>query len=311
MAKTNKLLNMKLKSLGETHSCKGFNKYQFMDNMVDSVVKAKPFVKWAGGKRQLLKELTKGLPKFKKYIEPMAGGGALFFELKNNGLITEAILNDYNRELMDTYNIIGGNTEAIMGELSKNKYKNEMETFYKIRQEEPTNKVEKTARFIYLNRTAYNGLYRVNSKGKFNAPFGKYKNPKILDKKNLRAVSKALKGVKLLSTDFEKAIKNAKKGDLVYFDPPYNPLSKTASFTSYTEKDFDKKEQIRLAKTFKKLDKKGCYLMLSNSFTPLIQELYKDFNIRTVYANRAINCKAGGRGKIKEVIITNYAIRPL
>ncbi|NMA44912.1 MAG: DNA adenine methylase [Candidatus Diapherotrites archaeon] len=267
----------------------------------------KPFVKWAGGKRQLVHELLKYSPQeFNNYFEPFFGGGALFFELYSKNKINHAFLNDFNKELITAYKVIKEQPKELIKELSSEKYKADEKTFYKIRENQPVNSIEQTARFIYLNRTAFNGLYRVNSKGQFNVPFGKYKNPKILDKENILAVSEALQKDELTSVDFEKAIEKAKKGDFVYFDPPYQRLEKTASFTKYTINDFTEKDQERLRDCFRKLDKKGCYIMLSNSYTKFILDLYKGYKIHTVMATRLINCKAEKRGKIKEVIITNY-----
>ncbi len=180
--------------------------------------------------------------------------------------------------------------------------------YYKIRDTKFLTPYSRAAKFIYLNRTCWNGLYRVNLKGEFNVPFGNYKNPKILDEHNILAVSKALQRDDLTSVDFEQAIKSAKAGDFLYLDPPYQPLSKTSSFTSYTKENFGLEDQERLAKAFRELHNKGCLVMLSNSHSQPILKLYKDFssNIQPVLATRMINCKAEGRGKIKEVIITSY-----
>ena len=274
-----------------------------MNNMTEP----KPFFKWAGGKRQLLNHLLHYSPsKFNNYFEPFLGGGALFFKLSQQNKIKKCYLNDFNKIIVDSYQVVKDNPKELIKELKNGKYKNDKETFLQIRAEEPKNKIKATARFLYLNKTAFNGLYRVNSKDKFNVPFGKYANPTICDEKNILAVSKALQKDELTCGDFEQAVKKAKKGDFVYFDPPYAPLSKTSSFTKYTKDDFNESDQQRLAETFKQLDKKGCFVMLSNSYAPLILDLYKDFNINVVKATRMINCKAEGRGKIEEVIITNY-----
>ncbi len=267
----------------------------------------KPFVKWAGGKRQLITELIHfSPPKFENYYEPFLGGGALFFKLSTLGKIKHAYLNDSSKVLIDAYKTIKQKPKELISELKENKYANTKEHFLKIRAEQPTDLVVATARFIYLNKTAFNGLYRVNSTGGFNVPYGKYENPNILDQRNIMAVNKALQKDELSCTDFEDAVSSAKKGDFIYFDPPYHPLSKTASFTSYTKESFSEKDQERLAKLFKVLDQKGCLVMLSNSYAPLILNLYKEFDCRTVKATRMINCKAQGRGKIKELIIKNY-----
>ncbi len=266
----------------------------------------KPFVKWAGGKRQLIQKLIEFAPEnFNNYFEPFLGGGALFFELSKNNKINKCYLNDSNSLLINSYKTIKEKPTELIKELKNGKYKNEKEAFLKIRSEEPVDLVKATARFIYLNKTSFNGLYRVNSKGKFNVPFGKYTNPTICDERNILAVNKALQKDELLNVDFDKAVGKAKKGDFVYFDPPYASLN-SASFTKYTKNDFNEKDQKRLFETFVKLDKKGCFVMLSNSHVPSILDLYKNFNIKTVNATRMINCKAGGRGKIKEVVVTNY-----
>ena len=167
--------------------------------------------------------------------------------------------------------------------------------------------MQRAARFVFLNKTCYNGLYRVNSQGQFNVPFGNYKKPAICDTEGLRAASLALQLADITVADFEQAVADAKRGDLIYFDPPYQPLSKTSSFTGYTAGRFDDVEQKRLARVYRDLDQRGCYVMLSNSNAPLVRELYADFCIHEVQANRAINCKADGRGKIIELLITNYA----
>ncbi|MFH1752352.1 MAG: DNA adenine methylase [archaeon] len=271
------------------------------------MMEAKPFVKWVGGKRQLITKLIHFSPaKFENYHEPFLGGGILFLKLSVLGKIKHAFLNDVNETLMDSYKTIKKKPKELINELKKPKYQNNKENFLKIRAENPVDLVEKTARFIYLNKTAFNGLYRVNLKGDFNVPFGKYKNPKILDEKNILAVSNALQKDELSSLDFEKALHSVKKNDFIYFDPPYQPISKTASFTNYTKESFTEKDQKRLAKKFNELDRKGCYVMLSNSYSPLIFDLYKGHNFHVIKANRVINCKAEGRGKIKELIITNY-----
>jgi DNA adenine methylase len=267
----------------------------------------KPFFKWAGGKRQLLNQLLQYSPSdFNNYYEPFLGGGALFFKLSQYNKIKKCYLNDSNPLIITAYKTVKQKPKELIKELNSEAYKNTKENFLKIREETPSEPIKATARFLFLNRTAFNGLYRVNSKGEFNVPFGKYKNPNICDEKNIMAVSRALQKDELTNKDFADAISSAKKGDFVYFDPPYAPLSKTSSFTSYTKKAFGENEQKRLAETFKRLDKKGCFVMLSNSYASLILDLYKEFNINTVQATRMINCKATGRGKIKEAIITNY-----
>lgn len=274
-----------------------------------------PFVKWAGGKSQLLEQFESLFPaRFNRYIEPFVGGGAVFFHLFNRGFITNgAILNDLNRELMNCYEVIRDQVEELIEELYRHEpYKTEESYFYEIREwdRKPDfnhrSPAERAARTIFLNRTCYNGLYRVNSRNQFNVPFGRYKNPTICDEENLRAVSQALQGVELRSEDFERCVEWAGPGDFLYLDPPYHPLSETASFTSYTRDDFGEADQIRLAEVFRQLDRKGCIVMLSNSYTSLIQQLYADYRQDIVNATRAISCKGDGRGSIPELVIMNY-----
>ncbi len=275
--------------------------------------KPKPFLKWVGGKRQLLEQfrLTKLYPpEFfdptrNSYFEPFVGGGAVFFDL----LPERGYLSDLNRELVITYNVIKNNVDELIRSLKE--HKNDKEYFLKVRSQD-TNKLSDIAiasRFIYLNRTCFNGLYRVNSQGKFNVPFGKYSNPQICDEQNLRNVSNALSGVEIKHQDYKEVLKKAKKGDYIYFDPPYYPVSKTASFTSYTSESFLDKEQIELRDVFVELHNRGCFVMLSNSDTPFINKIYSGINgvrITKVYAGRAINSKGSGGGKITEVLVTNY-----
>lgn len=285
--------------------------YQNLKNIIDS--KPRPFVKWVGGKRQLLKQFKKMdlYPPSQfdanknTYFEPFVGGGAVFFDL----LPKKAFLSDLNSDLVITYNVIKNNIDALIKSLKKHEY--EKDYFLKVRAKNPKNlsDIEIASRFIFLNRTCFNGMYRVNSKGEFNVPFGKYTNPLICDEDNLRKVSKALQGVEIKHQDYKAVLKKAKKGDFIYFDPPYYPVSKTASFTSYTNEAFLDKEQIELRDTFLELHKRGCFVMLSNSDTPFINKIYKGFKgvkINKVEAGRSINSKASGRGKITEVLITNY-----
>lgn len=277
--------------------------------------KPKPFVKWVGGKRQLLKQFRlldlyppeKFDVKTASYFEPFVGGGAVFFDL----LPRNAFLSDLNAELVTTYNAIKNDINELIISLQKHKY--DKEYFLEIRAQDlkQLSDIEIAARFIYLNRTCFNGMYRVNSKGGFNVPFGKYTNPQICDEQNLRRVSKALADVEIKHEDYKEVLKKAVKGDFIYFDPPYYPVSKTASFTSYTAESFLDKEQIELRDTFLELTNRGCYVMLSNSDTPFINKIYseilnKGIKITKVNAGRAINSNASGRGMITEVLITNY-----
>ncbi|HRU39583.1 MAG TPA: DNA adenine methylase, partial [Candidatus Goldiibacteriota bacterium] len=264
-------------------------------------IKAEPFLKWAGGKGQLLNDFVRLFPaKFNNYMEPFVGGGAVFFYLHSNGLLDgkKSVLIDSNKDLITAYKSIKdiNKLKTIIKALSNGKYLNNEDNFYKVRKEEPKSEVEKTARLIYLNKTCFNGLYRVNSKGKFNVPFGRYNNPLICDSENLNAVNNALANTELVNGDFTIALEYAEKGDFVYFDPPYQPVSKTANFTGYTKNSFGEKDQQRLAEVYKKLDKRGCKLMLSNSDVKFIRGLYKGYRIEIVKAKRMINCKAAKRG---------------
>lgn len=286
-----------------------------------SIKKAKPFVKWVGGKRQLLEQFRKlnfFPPEFfdtKKgtYFEPFIGGGAVFFDLQPN----KAVLSDMNNELVVSYNVIKNNVDELIESLKKHKVSKEY--FLKLRKKDISrlSDVEIASRFIYLNRTGFNGLYRVNKSGGFNVPFGKNKNPLICDEINLQQVSKVLKNVTIKHQDYKEVLTKAKKGDFIYFDPPYYPVSKTASFTSYVAGSFLDKEQIELRDIFDKLTERGCYVMLSNSNTDFINKIYTELKnkkyknnccvrINKVEAGRSINSKGSGRGKILEVVVTNY-----
>lgn len=275
----------------------------------------KPFVKWVGGKRQLLKQfrLMNLYPpeefdvKKARYFEPFVGGGAVFFDL----LPEKSFLSDLNSELVTTYNIIKNNVEELIVTLKQYKY--EKEFFLKVRamDQKRLQEVEVASRFIYLNRTCFNGMYRVNSKGEFNVPFGKYSNPLICDEQNLRRVSRELKNVEVKCQDYKAIIDIPKKGDFVYFDPPYYPMNSTSFFTSYTKEAFLDKEQIELRDAYLALHERGCFVMLSNSDTPFINKIYSDIEkygikISKILAGRAINSKASGRGKITEILVTNY-----
>ncbi len=268
-----------------------------------------PFLKWAGGKRQLLPEIHKYKPKeFNCYFEPFLGAGAVLFDFQPN----EAVVNDSNIELINCYDVIKNNSEELIVDLSKHIHSEEY--YYKTRnldREESfknLSNVKRASRFIFLNRTCFNGLYRVNSKGHFNVPFGKYKNPNYQNFELLKSISSYLNNndITIHNTDFYIAVAGAEKGDFIYFDPPYDPLNKTSSFTSYQASSFTKEEQVRLRDTFVELDRRGCKVMLSNSSTPFVAELYKDYKIVRVKASRAINSKATGRGQIDEFLVMNY-----
>jgi DNA adenine methylase len=244
--------------------------------------------------------------KFNSYYEPFIGAGAVFFRLSSERPNINATISDCNAELINCYEQIRSDVESVMHALKV--FKNDEDFFYSIRAQNVSklSKAEQAARMIFLNKTCFNGLYRVNKKGQFNVPFGRYKNPKILDEENLLAVSNTLRKVKILHRSFEQVTDEAKKGDFVYFDPPYVPLTNTANFTSYTQNSFGLREQQRLAETFQKLAQRGCHVMLSNSDTTLVRELYSDFHLFTVKATRAINCQPDKRGQITELVVTNY-----
>jgi DNA adenine methylase len=267
------------------------------------VAQARPFLKWAGGKGQLVETYSRYFPAaYGAYLEPFLGGGAVFFSLRP----PRAILSDANDELVDTYKVVKHAAEELIRSLRK--HENDHDYYYAIRALDPAAlpSVERASRFIYLNRTCYNGLYRVNRKGRFNVPFGSYKNPRICDEEGLRAASAALRGAVLKCGDFEEVSALAKPDDFVYLDPPYDPVSQTASFTSYFREAFTEEEQRRLAETYRRLDRRGCLLMLSNSDTPLVRDLYSGFNLVSLEARRAINCKSDRRGPVPELLILNY-----
>jgi DNA adenine methylase len=275
----------------------------------ENINKVAPFLKWVGGKKQLISQFKKYfLNDFNKYIEPFVGGGAVFFHLYNLGKLRdkEVILIDSNKDLINCYQVIQNNVEKLIICLLNGKYINDEKIYYKIREERPVNNIDRAARIIYLNKTCLNGLYRVNSKGDFNVPYGYYKNPNICDVVNLRNVSKALKKVKLVAGDFEKCMEYSEINDFVYFDPPYHPISKTSSFTNYTSNAFDESDQERLAEVLKELDKRKCHVMLSNSDNLYIKKLYNKFSTEIVKARRAINCIGNKRGQINELVIFNY-----
>jgi len=266
-----------------------------------------PIVKWVGGKRQLMFELLNNKPKFyNRYFEPFIGGGALFFELQPEN----AYISDMNEELINLYSVVRDNVYELISDL--NKHEVSKEYFLEIRNLDRTDEyknlsdVQRASRFIYLNRTCFNGLYRVNSQGQFNVPFGNYKNPRIVDENNLLNCSELLKNTEIKCADFSAILTKVKKGDFVYFDPPYVPLNETSSFTSYTKDGFDMDMQFKLREVCDELDSMGVMFMLSNSDTKFVNELYSNYEIKKVFASRAVNANAEGRGKITEVLVRNY-----
>lgn len=269
-----------------------------------------PVVKWVGGKRQLLDEITLLLPKrITSYCEPFLGGGAVLFSLQPS----KAIVNDLNGDLITVYKVIKDDLEALIQSLKK--HENTLDYFYAIRDIDRNKEiykmmtdVEKASRLIYLNKTCFNGLFRVNSAGEFNSPFGYYKNPNIVNEPVLRAVSKFLNAsnISFYSEDFADTLNRVRKGGFVYLDPPYDPVSDTASFTGYNKGGFDRNEQIRLKECCDTLTKCGVKFLLSNSATAFIKDLYQDYDIKIVKAKRAVNSDASKRSAIEEVLIRNY-----
>ncbi|MEW6080611.1 MAG: DNA adenine methylase [Bacillota bacterium] len=267
-------------------------------------VRPKPFLKWAGGKGQLLWQLEKYFPDtFKGYHEPFLGAGAVFFHL-NPG---EAYLSDQNEELINAFLVVRDHLEELVRLLRL--HKNNPEYYYFMRGLDSTSlgPVERASRFIYLNKTCFNGLYRVNKKGRFNVPFGRYKNPRYADVDVLAAARSALINTRAIDVaDFGIVLGRAAPGDFVYFDPPYQPISETSRFTSYTPGSFDACQQERLARVFGDLDTRGCRVLLSNSASEFIRDLYRGFRVETVKAKRYINCDKNRRSDIDELVVMNY-----
>ena len=269
-----------------------------------------PVLKWVGGKRQLLGEITPLLPgQITTYCEPFLGGGAVLFSLQPSN----AVVNDLNADLITVYEVIRDDVEALIASLKH--HENTAAYFYAIRDMDrdkakyrALSKVERASRMIYLNKTCFNGLFRVNSSGEFNTPFGQYKNPNIVNEPVLRAVSCYFRdsGIRFYSEDFAATLDRVGAGGFVYLDPPYDPVSDTASFTGYNKGGFDKSEQIRLKQCCDDLTRRGVKFLLSNSATPFIRELYQGYEMTIVKAKRAINADATKRGAIEEVLIRNY-----
>lgn len=270
-----------------------------------------PFVKWVGGKRQIMSSITKFMPKNikdYKYIEPFIGGGAVLFHLQpKNGII-----NDFNEELINTYQVIKNNLDELIEDLKT--HENTSEYFYDIRSLdrednfEELSKVKRASRVLYLNKTCFNGLYRVNNAGEFNAPFGRYKNPNIVNEPTLKAVSNYLNSnnIKILTGDYSEALKLADENSFVYLDPPYHPISEGSNFTGYVQGGFNMYDQVDLRVACDELNKKGIKFLLSNSASPFILDQYKGYNIEIVKAKRAINSNGSKRGDVDEVLIRNY-----
>ena len=278
------------------------------------LVTPKPFVKWAGGKRQLIPIINQNLPEsFGTYYEPFLGGGALLFHILTDKNGQKCSISDLNSDLVLAYTTIRDRVDSLIASLKnheKNYQKNSESYYYSIRESNPRSEIEKTSRLIFLNRTCFNGLYRVNSKGKFNVPLGKYSNPNIVNEENLYAVSNILQSsrISIKCRDFEAVLRDAKKGDLVYFDPPYQPVSTTANFTSYTNKDFTYDDLTRLAELCLKLDSRGCNVLLSNSDSKEVADIFakNPWKITRIEANRSINSNSKKRTGHFELLIKNY-----
>lgn len=268
---------------------------------------ARPFLKWAGGKSKLISQYIPYFPsKFVTYYEPFLGGGAVFFYLAG-AQVFPAILSDINSELVNAYCCVRDRVEELIFLLELHQTNHSKHYYYQVRSREHGTDIEKAARLIYLNKTCFNGLYRENSKGEFNVPMGKYKNPLICNAAGLRSASATLQLTKIENRPFDVILDDAKtEQDFVYFDPPYYPLSNTSNFTAYSREAFNELDQIRLRDTFAELARRGVKVMLSNSDCSLIRELYQDFNIHEISAARAINSNAKKRGKIFELLVTSY-----
>lgn len=267
------------------------------------------FIKWAGGKRRLIKNLAFLFPKkIDRFFEPFLGGGVIFFYIKQKYNPRYIMISDNNPELINAFKVVKTKPKELITKLSEHKKRHSKKYYYRIRTVDPKilSRIERAARFIYLNKTCFNGLYRVNSKGQFNVPIGRYKNPEIFNKERILLASSFLRRVKVKKQDFEKIENFVKKEDFIYFDPCYNPKIRTTIFNNYTKEGFLEKEQKRLAELFGRLDKRGCRLMLNNSNTALVKKLYKDYQIKIVKCGRSINCKSDGRTKINELVIMNY-----
>lgn len=270
-----------------------------------------PILKWVGGKRQLIDDILPRIPDFTTYYEPFVGGGAILFELQPK----RAVINDSNQELINVYHMIKTKPELLIHKLEEHKTKNSETYFYTVRafdrDKEAYGKlsdVERAARIIYLNKTCYNGLFRVNSSGEFNSPWGKYKNPNITNETTITAMSRFFNRskIEIVTGDYKEALKGIRKGSFVYFDPPYVPISSSSSFTGYTASGFGEKEQIELKKKCDDLNRRGIKFLLSNSSCGFIEELYKDYTIEKVGAKRTINSVGARRGNVEEVLVRNY-----
>lgn len=297
--------------------------------------KIRPFVKWAGGKGSLIPQLNKFYPYelkngiIERYIEPFVGGGAVLIDILQKYDVRQAYAFDINIDLINSYNVIKSNVQELIANLKrmeteylkleqegrKTYFYNKREEYNNYNLKENEQNIQRAAQFIYLNRTCFNGLYRVNKNGKFNVPVGKYKNPTICDEQNLRNLSNLIQNVQFQYGDYKKSLEYVTENTFVYFDPPYRPLNVTSGFTSYTKEDFNDDNQIELATFYRELNERNAKLMLSNSNPKntnkeddFFDNIYQGFNINEIYANRMINAKSNGRGKISEILVTNYNI---
>jgi DNA adenine methylase len=270
-----------------------------------------PFLKWVGGKRQLMPSIVALLPKnisSYDYVEPFIGGGAVLFNLQPKN----AVINDFNTELINVYNVIKNELEGLIADLKK--HKNNSDYFYELRSLDRNDdfkkisQVQRASRIIYLNKTCFNGLYRVNNAGEFNAPFGRYKNPNIVNEPTLKAVNKFLNtnNITINNGDYTTVLKDTTEKSFVYLDPPYHPISESSNFTGYIQGGWNIYDQIELRKACDELHKKGVKFLLSNSSADFIKDQYKDYNISIVKANRAINSDGANRGEVEELLIRNY-----
>ncbi len=262
-------------------------------------------LKWAGGKGQLLPDILTRLPdEIATYYEPFVGGGAVFFALAKERRFERAVLADANPDLVEVYRTVKEDVEGLIRALRKLAQTHSEEQYYEVRSQKPRSRTARAARIVYLNKTGYNGLYRVNRSGEFNVPYGRYAKPNICDEPNLRAAALALAQATIEVADFETICRRAKPGDAVYLDPPYVPLSKTANFTAYDRHPFGIDEHRRLAKVFGELAQRGVYALLSNSDTPETRELYARFVIDYIDVKRPINSRADSRGPVSEILVT-------
>ncbi|HEY9700129.1 MAG TPA: DNA adenine methylase [Trichocoleus sp.] len=275
-----------------------------MPTLVASLLSPRPFLKWAGGKGQLIQQYLPYFPSsFRTYYEPFLGGGAIFFHLQPQ----RSVLMDINPELVNVYVCIRDRVEEVIALLARHQVSHDHDYYYQMRSASAATEIERAARLIYLNKTCYNGLYRENSKGQFNVPMGQYKEPRVCHPEGLRAASIALQNARIEVSSFSTVLENdISAQDFVYFDPPYHPISQTSRFTGYSRFSFHAEDQIRLRDTFVALADRGVKVMLSNSDCPFIRELYEGFPIHTITASRAINSNAQKRGKITEVLVTSY-----